>query len=289
MTQTQSTQEAVAAPAAARLTAAGVTVGYGDAPVVHEVDLAIPDGKVTTIIGPNGCGKSTLLRTMCRLLTPSEGAVTLDGVDIRSISAKEVARSLALLPQSPLAPEGLLVRDLVGRGRHPHQKWFQQWSHGDEEVVIEAMRWTGVLELADRPVDALSGGQRQRVWIAMTLAQGTDLVLLDEPTTYLDLAHQVDVLNLVCRLNRERSATVAMVLHDLNLAVRFSDHLVVMNAGRVVAQGEPAQILDATLLHDVFGLEADMVPDPRTGIPMVVPRGSRDTDRPRGSRDTDRD
>ncbi|MGN6413767.1 ABC transporter ATP-binding protein, partial [Flexivirga sp.] len=186
-----------------------------------------------------------------------------------------LARSLGLRPHSPIARVGLIVRDVVGRGRHPHQRWFQQWSHGDEDIVTDAMRWTGILELADRPVDALSGGQRQRVWIAMTLAQHTDLVLLDEPTTYLDLAHQVDVLDLVCRLNRERGATVAMVLHDLNLAVRFSDHLVVMHRGRVVAQGDPAAVLDAELLLKVFGLDADMVADPRTGLPMVVPRGQR--------------
>lgn len=259
----------------ARLVAQGVTVGYGEEPVVHDVSLQIPDGRVTTIIGPNGCGKSTLLRTLSRLLSPISGQVMLDGSPIGSRSAKRLACALALLPQSPLAPEGLLVRDLVGRGRHPHQRWFQQWSHGDEGIVTDAMEWTGILDLADRPVDELSGGQRQRVWIAMTLAQHTDLVLLDEPTTYLDLAHQVDVLDLVCRLNRERGATVAMVLHDLNLAVRFSDHLVVMHQGRVVAQGDPVRVMDAKLLHDVFGLEADMVADPRTGIPMVVPRGQK--------------
>lgn len=273
-TSTAALADRLAAPAA-RLSADNVTVGYGDEPVVHDVSLRVPDGKVTTIIGPNGCGKSTLLRTLSRLLTPTTGQVMLDGDPIGSRSAKQLARTLALLPQSPIAPEGLLVRDLVNRGRHPHQRWFQQWSHGDEDIVTDAMRWTGILELADRPVDALSGGQRQRVWIAMTLAQHTDLVLLDEPTTYLDLAHQVDVLDLVCRLNRERGATVAMVLHDLNLAVRFSDHLVVMHRGRVVAQGDPAAVLDAELLLKVFGLDADMVADPRTGLPMVVPRGQR--------------
>jgi len=275
MTQTTVEAHEVKQSANGRLVADQVTVGYGEEPVVHDVSLRIPDGKVTTIIGPNGCGKSTLLRTLSRLLTPSSGTVVLDGAPIGSRSAKQLARTLALLPQSPIAPEGLLVRDLVGRGRHPHQRWFQQWSHGDEEIVTDAMRWTGILDLADRPVDALSGGQRQRVWIAMTLAQHTDLVLLDEPTTYLDLAYQVDVLDLVCRLNRERGATVAMVLHDLNLAVRFSDHLVVMRAGRLVAQGDPGQILTAELLMEVFGLDADIVADPRTGIPMVVPRGQK--------------
>ena len=275
MTQTTVEAHEVKQSANGRLVADQVTVGYGEEPVVHDVSLRIPDGKVTTIIGPNGCGKSTLLRTLSRLLTPSSGTVVLDGAPIGSRSAKQLARTLALLPQSPIAPEGLLVRDLVGRGRHPHQRWFQQWSHGDEEIVTDAMRWTGILDLADRPVDALSGGQRQRVWIAMTLAQHTDLVLLDEPTTYLDLAYQVDVLDLVCRLNRERGATVAMVLHDLNLAVRFSDHLVVMRAGRLVAQGDPGQILTAELLMEVFGLDADIVADPRSGIPMVVPRGQK--------------
>ncbi|RNI20317.1 ABC transporter ATP-binding protein [Flexivirga caeni] len=275
MSQTTTTKTAPATDVAARLVADAVTVGYGEQPVVHDVSLRIPDGKVTSVIGPNGCGKSTLLRTLSRLLTPTSGTVRLDDAPIGALSAKQLARTLALLPQSPIAPEGLLVRDLVGRGRHPHQRWFQQWSHGDEEVVTDAMRWTGILGLADRPVDALSGGQRQRVWIAMTLAQDTDLVLLDEPTTYLDLAHQVDVLELVCRLNRERGATVAMVLHDLNLAVRFSDHLVVMRQGRVVAQGDPVDVLDAELLHEVFGLTADLVADPRTGIPLVVPRGRK--------------
>jgi len=275
MTQTTAEARTVGPSAAGRLRAEHVTVGYGDQPVVHDVSLQIPDGRVTTIIGPNGCGKSTLLRTLSRLLTPSSGTVVLDGAAIGSQSARQLARTLALLPQSPVAPEGLLVRDLVGRGRHPHQRWFQQWSHGDEDLVTDAMRWTGILDLADRPVDALSGGQRQRVWIAMTLAQHTDLVLLDEPTTYLDLAHQVDVLDLVCRLNRERGATIAMVLHDLNLAVRFSDHLVVMQHGCVVAQGDPTQILTAELLLEVFGLDADLVADPRTGIPMVVPRGQK--------------
>jgi len=267
---------------AGRLVAQNITVGYGADPVVHDVSLDVPDGKVTTIIGPNGCGKSTLLRTLSRLLTPTSGTVRLDDEPIGSRSAKQLARTLALLPQSPVAPEGLLVRDLVGRGRHPHQRWFQQWSHGDEEIVTDAMRWTGILDLAHHPVDTLSGGQRQRVWIAMTLAQHTDLVLLDEPTTYLDLAHQVDVLGLVCRLNRERGATVVMVLHDLNLAVRFSDQLVVMHRGPIAAQGNPAEVLDAELLRDVFGLDADLVPDPRTGIPLVVPRGQQAFARLRG-------
>ena len=257
-----------------RLHARDITVGYGGAPVVHELTVEIPDGQVTTIVGPNGCGKSTLLRTLARLLAPTSGRVVLDGAPITSLGTRDVATRLSLLPQSPVAPEGLLVRDLVGRGRHPHQRWFAQWSHQDEEVVEAAMAMTDTTDLHDRPLDQLSGGQRQRVWIAMTLAQDTDLMLLDEPTTYLDLAHQVEVLELVCRLNRERSRTVAMVLHDLNLAARYSDLVVVMHEGRIVTQGRPADVFTAELLLDVFSLEAEILEDPRTGLPIVVPLSS---------------
>ena len=257
-----------------RLGAELVTVGYGGDPVVHDLTLDVPDGKVTTIIGPNGCGKSTLLRTMARLLKPTSGLVRLDGESIDAIPTREVSRRLALLPQSPIAPDGLLVRDLVGRGRHPHQRWFSQWSKRDEEAVEAAMAMTDTTALRDRPLDQLSGGQRQRAWIAMTLAQDTDLMLLDEPTTYLDLAHQVEVLELVCRLNQERSRTVAMVLHDLNLAARYSDLVVVMHAGRIVTQGPPADVFTAQMLSDVFGLQAEILCDPRTGLPIVVPLSS---------------
>jgi iron complex transport system ATP-binding protein len=257
-----------------RLSSRNVTVGYGGAPVVHDLSVEIPDGQVTTIVGPNGCGKSTLLRTLARLLAPTSGRVLLDGAPITSMSTRDIATRLTLLPQSPVAPEGLLVRDLVSRGRHPHQRWFSQWSKKDEEVVEAAMAMTDTTALRDRPLDQLSGGQRQRAWIAMTLAQDTDLMLLDEPTTYLDLAHQVEVLELVCRLNRERSRTVAMVLHDLNLAARYSDVVVVMHAGRIVTQGPPAEVFTAQMLSEVFGLEADILSDPRTGLPIVVPLSS---------------
>jgi iron complex transport system ATP-binding protein len=257
-----------------RLSSRNVSVGYGGAPVVHDLSVEIPDGQVTTIVGPNGCGKSTLLRTLARLLAPTSGEVVLDDAPITSMSTRDIATRLALLPQSPVAPEGLLVRDLVGRGRHPHQRWFSQWSKKDEEVVDAAMAMTDTTELRDRPLDQLSGGQRQRAWIAMTLAQDTDLMLLDEPTTYLDLAHQVEVLELVCRLNRERSRTVAMVLHDLNLAARYSDLAVVMHGGRIVTQGPPAEVFTARMLSDVFGLEAEILSDPRTGLPIVVPLSS---------------
>ena len=253
------------------LQARAVTVGYGGRPVVHGLDLAVPDGQVTAIIGPNGCGKSTLLRTLARLLTPMSGQVLLDGEPIGSRATREVARRLALLPQSPTAPDGLLVSDLVARGRHPHQKWFRQWSRDDEALVNEALEWTDTATLADRPLDQLSGGQRQRAWVAMTLAQDTDLLLLDEPTTYLDLAHQVEVLDLVARLNRERGRTVAMVLHDLNLAARYSDLVVVMADGVIVEQGAPSQVFTTPMLREVFGLEADVLSDPRTGLPVVVP------------------
>jgi iron complex transport system ATP-binding protein len=257
-----------------RLHAQDITVGYGGAPVVHDLSVEIPDGHVTTIVGPNGCGKSTLLRTLARLLSPTSGQVVLDGTPITSLGTRDIATRLSLLPQSPIAPEGLLVRDLVGRGRHPHQRWFAQWSHQDEEVVEAAMAMTDTTDLRDRPLDQLSGGQRQRAWIAMTLAQDTDLMLLDEPTTYLDLAHQVEVLELVCRLNRERSRTVAMVLHDLNLAARYSDLVVVMHEGRIVTQGSPADVFTAELLRDVFSLEAEILADPRTGLPIVIPLSS---------------
>ncbi|WP_244932193.1 ABC transporter ATP-binding protein [Nocardioides sp. W7] len=258
----------------ASLRAEAVTVGYGEAPVVSDLTLEIPDGRVTTIIGPNGCGKSTLLRTLARLLKPTSGTVLLGDRPIGTLPTREIARRLALLPQTPIAPEGLLVRDLVGRGRHPHQRWFSQWSPEDEAVVEAALEMTDTADLRDRPLEQLSGGQRQRAWIAMTLAQDTELLLLDEPTTYLDLAHQVEVLDLVTRLNRERGRTVAMVLHDLNLAARYSDHMLVMKDGAIVGQGPPAELITVELLSLVFGLDADVLADPRTGLPIIVPRSS---------------
>jgi iron complex transport system ATP-binding protein len=258
------------------LQASGVTVGYGEEPVVRDLSFSVPEGRVTSVIGPNGCGKSTLLRTLARLLRPTSGRVLLDGDPLDSVPTREVARRLALLPQSPVAPEGLLVRDLVARGRHPHQRWFSQWSADDERIVDEALEMTDTGSIRDRPLDRLSGGQRQRAWIAMTLAQDTDLLLLDEPTTFLDLAHQGEVLDLVSRLNRERGRTVLMVLHDLNLAARYSDAVVVMEAGAIVAEGAPVEVFTPALLHEVFGLVADVIPDPRTAMPIVVPRSSAD-------------
>ncbi|MEV5201432.1 ABC transporter ATP-binding protein [Streptomyces sp. NPDC053720] len=255
-----------------RLAARGVTVGYGGRTVIDDLDVAIPPGVITTIIGPNGCGKSTLLRTLTRLLKPTSGAVVLDGEDIGRLRTRDVAKKLGLLPQAPVAPEGLTVADLVARGRHPHQSWLRQWSSDDAGVVERALAMTGVSELADRPVDSLSGGQRQRVWISMTLAQGTDLLLLDEPTTYLDLAHAIDVLDLVDDLH-ESGCTVVMVLHDLNLATRYSDNLIVMRAGSILAQGHPRDVITAELLREAFGLQATVIDDPVGDRPLIVPIG----------------
>jgi iron complex transport system ATP-binding protein len=254
-----------------RLAAEDLRLAYDDRVVVDGLDLALTDGSFTAIVGPNGCGKSTLLRALGRLLRPAAGRVLLDGRSIARTPTREVARVLGLLPQTPVAPAGLTVADLVARGRHPHQSWLRQWSSDDEAVVTEALTWTDMADLADAPVDALSGGQRQRAWISMALAQGTDLLLLDEPTTYLDLAHQVDVLELVGRLHAERGRTVVVVLHDLNLAARYAQRLVAMDDGRLVASGRPEEVLTERLLAEVFDLEARVVPDPVTGTPMVVP------------------
>ncbi|MCJ0907150.1 ABC transporter ATP-binding protein [Rhodococcus sp. ARC_M6] len=261
--------------APSRLVAKNLTLGYGDRIIVDGLDLEIPTGVITTVIGPNGCGKSTLLRALGRLLKPKSGSVVLDGKAISSMKTKEVARILGMLPQTPVAPEGLTVADLVARGRHPHQSWIRQWSADDEGEVARALELTGVSDLADRPVDQLSGGQRQRAWISMALAQGTDILLLDEPTTYLDLAHSMEVLDLVDQLHEEMGRTVVMILHDLNLAVRYSDHLIVMRDGAVVAAGIPKDIISAELLLEVFGLEAVVIDDPVSDRPLIVPIGTR--------------
>ncbi|MFD7501293.1 ABC transporter ATP-binding protein [Streptomyces sp. NPDC059850] len=272
MSAERSTESESGAQGSARLAARSVTVGYGGRSVIDGLDVAIPPGVITTIIGPNGCGKSTLLRTLTRLLKPASGSVVLDGEDIARLRTRDVAKKLGLLPQAPVAPEGLTVADLVARGRHPHQSWLRQWSSDDAGVVERALAMTGVADLADRPVDSLSGGQRQRVWISMTLAQGTDLLLLDEPTTYLDLAHAIDVLDLVDDLH-ESGRTVVMVLHDLNLATRYSDNLIVMREGAILAQGHPRDVITAELLDEAFGLRAAVVDDPVGDRPLIVPIG----------------
>jgi iron complex transport system ATP-binding protein len=250
-----------------------LTAGYGDRTVLSSLDLAVPPGRITAIVGANACGKSTLLRAMSRLLAPEAGTVLLDGRDLHRMPAKELARTLGLLPQSPIAPEGITVADLVGRGRAPHQRMFARWSKDDDAAVAAALEATRTVELAERSVDELSGGQRQRVWIAMALAQRTDVLLLDEPTTFLDVSHQVEVLDLLTDLNRDRGTTVVMVLHDLNLAARYADHLVALTEGRVHAAGEPAAVLTEDTVRAVFGLDSRVIPDPTSGKPLMLPIG----------------
>jgi len=253
-----------------RLRTHALTTGYGERKVVEDLDLVVPDGSFTVIVGPNGCGKSTLLRSLARLIKPQSGTITLDGVDIATVRTKELARQVGLLPQTSVAPEGITVVDLVTRGRHPHQGMLRRWSRHDEEAVRAALERTRLTELSGRVVDELSGGQRQRVWIAMALAQETPMLLLDEPTTYLDIAHQIDVLDLCTSLHREGRTLVA-VLHDLNQAARYATHLVAMRDGRIVAHGAPGDIVTAELVHEVFGVHARVIPDPETGGPLIVP------------------
>ena len=260
-----------------RLEAHDLVLGYGDAPVVDGLTVAVPDQRVTVLVGANACGKSTLLRGLSRLLKPMSGHALLDGKAIHTLPSKDVARTLGLLPQTPVVPDGISVVDLVGRGRHPHGSALAAWSSADEEAVTEALFLTDTLDLAARPVDELSGGQRQRVWLAMALAQGTDLLLLDEPTTYLDIAHQVEVLDLLLDLNRERGTTVVMVLHDLGLAARYADHLVVMRQGRLHCQGSPAEVVTEQMVEEVFGLRCRVVPDPVAGTPLILPVGRHHT------------
>jgi len=255
------------------LAADRLTLGYDDEPIVRSLSLDFPGTGITMIVGPNGCGKSTLLRGMARLMRPREGAVLLDGVAVHEQQTRLVARTLGLLPQSPIAPDGLTVSELVARGRHPHRGWLGQRTARDDEAVALALEQTGLVDLATRPVDALSGGQRQRAWIAMALAQEPDILLLDEPTTYLDIAHQVDLLDLLVDLARDRGTAIVVVLHEINLATRYADHLVAMRAGRVVAAGVPGEIVTPELMRDVFAIDALVVEDPVSGTPLVVPYG----------------
>ncbi|MER5770984.1 ABC transporter ATP-binding protein [Streptomyces sp. NPDC001985] len=254
-----------------RLRADGLTLAYDRRVVAERLGIAIPDGSLTVIVGPNACGKSTLLHALARIIKPQAGAVVLDGRPIASMPPKVLARHLGLLPQSPTTPDGITVADLVARGRFPFQKLLRQWSADDDTAVLSAMDATGVTGLAARQVDELSGGQRQRVWLAMALAQETPILLLDEPTTFLDIAHQVDVLDLCAELREERQRTVVAVLHDLNHACRYATHLIAMRDGRVVAQGPPAEIVTAGLVAEVFGLECRIITDPETDTPLVLP------------------
>jgi iron complex transport system ATP-binding protein len=255
------------------LAAQDVSTGYGRATIVRRLDLAIPRGVFTVLVGPNGSGKSTILRTLAGLLSPRAGTILLDGAAIRTLSTKELARRVGVLAQGPSAPEGLTVRDLVEQGRYPHRALFGRWTAHDEAACDDAIRLTGMETFQDRPLDSMSGGERQRAWIAMSLAQETEILLLDEPTTFLDLAHQLEILDLVADLVHERGKTVVAVLHDLNQAARYADHMVLLKKGDVIATGRPADVMTAAAIADVFGVAASVISDPVTGTPMCVPAG----------------
>lgn len=261
-----------------RLRVEGVSVGYGDAPIVRDVSLDVPDGALTVLVGPNGSGKSTLMKAMARVLPVSSGEIRLDGRPIGAMPTREVAKRLALLPQGPIAPEGLRVRELVAQGRYPHQSLLRQWSREDAEAVEAAMRAADVIQFADRPVSDLSGGQRQRCWIAMVLAQQTGILLLDEPATFLDLKVQVDLMRLLRRIAKEDGRTLVVVLHELNVAAAFADHLVMMQDGRILAEGHVERVFTAANLREVFGLEANVLRDPASGRPVCVPVVTSDAD-----------
>ncbi|WP_437612565.1 ABC transporter ATP-binding protein [Erwinia sp. V71] len=258
---------------ASRLQASGLTLAYEQKVIASDLSVSIPDKQFTVIIGPNACGKSTLLRALCRLLKPRAGQVLLDGKEIHQLGTKALARQLGLLPQHAIVPEGISVADLVARGRYPHQSLLKQWSDADRQAVDAAMAATNVAQLADRSVDELSGGQRQRVWVAMVLAQQTPLLLLDEPTTWLDIAHQIELLDLFRQLNQQAGHTLIAVLHDLNQACRYADHLIVMHSGQIVAQGKPAEIISAELVQQVFGMSSVIIDDPVSHTPLIVPCG----------------
>ncbi|MCM3162558.1 ABC transporter ATP-binding protein [Metabacillus litoralis] len=253
--------------------AEGITAGYDNKTILHDVSISIPSNKISIIIGANGCGKSTLLKTMARLIKPTSGQVTLGGKSIHSIPPKQLARVVGLLPQSPIVPEGITVSDLVGRGRFPHQSFLKGWTKKDYEAVAEAMEMMKITEFADRHIDELSGGQRQRVWIAMALAQQTDILFLDEPTTYLDITYQVEILDLLTDLNQKYGTTIVMVLHDINLSARYADHIFALHKGKLVAEGAPKEVITSELIEDIFGLNCTVVEDPVSGSPSVVPIG----------------
>ncbi|WP_411815349.1 ABC transporter ATP-binding protein [Heyndrickxia sporothermodurans] len=253
--------------------AKSLTLGYGDSIIIDELNLSIPKGEITVFIGGNGCGKSTLLRSMARLLKPESGSVLLAGKEIVKLPTKEVAKNLSILPQTPIAPEGLTVLQLVKQGRFPYQSWLKQWSNEDEEIVMRALKATRMVEFKDRPVDELSGGQRQRAWIAMTLAQDTEVILLDEPTTYLDMTHQIEILDLLFELNEQENRTIVMVLHDLNLACRYAHNIVAIRDKKVYAQGTPESVISCQMVRDVFDMDCQVSMDPLFGTPLCIPHG----------------
>ena len=251
----------------------GLSLGYGETMIIDELNVSIPKGEITVFIGSNGCGKSTLLRSLARLMKPMGGSVLLEGHSIAKLPTKEVAKQLAILPQGPEAPEGLTVHQLVKQGRYPYQNWLKQWSKQDEEAVNRALKSTKMEDLADRTVDSLSGGQRQRAWIAMTLAQETDIILLDEPTTYLDMTHQIEILDLLFDLNEKEQRTIVMVLHDLNLACRYAHHLVAIKDKSIYAEGRPETVIKCDLVKDVFDMNCQVTTDPLFGTPLCIPHG----------------
>ncbi|RCW66915.1 ABC transporter ATP-binding protein [Saliterribacillus persicus] len=255
------------------LVAKDLTLGYGEEVIIDDLNITVPKGEITVFIGGNGCGKSTLLRSLARLLKPKDGGIVLNGENIAKMPTKDVAKQLSILPQSPISPEGLTVEDLVKQGRHPYKTLFKKWSLEDEKAVQEALTSTNMNDLKERTVDSLSGGQRQRAWIAMTLAQETDTILLDEPTTYLDMTHQIDILDLLFELNERKKSTIVMVLHDLNLACRYAHHIVAIKDKKIYAQGKPEEIISCNLVHDVFQMKCDVTYDPMFGTPMCIPHG----------------
>ncbi|PAD77717.1 MULTISPECIES: ABC transporter ATP-binding protein [Paenibacillus] len=260
------------------LQAEQLVAGYDQKPIIHGIDLTIPSHKISVIIGANGCGKSTLLKTLARLIKPISGSITLDGKGIGRIPSKQLARMIGLLPQSPIVPEGISVADLVGRGRFPHQSLFSGWSKKDTEAVAEAMSIMNIVEYANHHIDELSGGQRQRVWIAMALAQQTDILFLDEPTTFLDITYQVEILDLLTDLNRKHGTTIVMVLHDINLSARYADYIFAMDSGRLVAEGPPSEVITSAMVKDIFGLDCVVIADPLSGSPFVIPKGRHHMD-----------
>lgn len=260
-------------PDRARLSGDNLTLGYGQKVIVKDLTVAIPDGHFTAIIGPNGCGKSTLLRALSRLMKPQQGQVVLDGEAILRLGSKEVARRVGILAQNATTPGDITVQELIARGRYPHQPLFSRWRQQDEEAVQQAMKATGVSQLASQPVDTLSGGQRQRAWIAMILAQQTAIMLLDEPTTWLDISHQIDLMELLQNLNQHQGYTIVAVLHDLNQACRYASHLIAMRDGQVIAEGAPCEVVNTELIERIYGIKSLIIDDPVAGTPLVVPLG----------------